>query len=324
MDINRDLSAPVPTTYHLSVQIIGSIRIQRGNTMVHPHELGGPKPRKILEILLLRLGTPVSKDRLIEMIWEGHPPAAALATLESYVSVLRRRLQPGLGKYGPLQTTPGGYLMDRSMVDLDVTRFNNLIAIAEQATLADSYPLLCQALEMAVAPLLGDELLPGWAEEERGFHTGRVTGARIRAAEAALKLGKFNEAVVWSRRAVIEDPLNESAWTLLITGLEEAGHYAECLRAYEQWRQALNRELGCEPGPALRAAHARLLQATAANSNELSDVLSALLMLNDRLSAGSSGSLGPITTTSASQIRASLEEAGKVVDSFLRRALAAC
>ena len=44
--------------------------------------------------LILHRGFPVSKDRLVSMLWEGSPPNGAKATLESYVCVLRKTLQP--------------------------------------------------------------------------------------------------------------------------------------------------------------------------------------------------------------------------------------
>ena len=52
----------------LDVRILGPLRIRRGGEVLEAGELGGPKPRQILEILLLNLGTPVSKDRLSHVL----------------------------------------------------------------------------------------------------------------------------------------------------------------------------------------------------------------------------------------------------------------
>ncbi|WP_219816560.1 hypothetical protein [Arthrobacter sp. Y81] len=51
----------------LDVSIPGPLTIRRGTKTLGAHELGGPKPRQILEILLLHLGAPVSKGRLINL-----------------------------------------------------------------------------------------------------------------------------------------------------------------------------------------------------------------------------------------------------------------
>lgn len=246
----------------LDVRIIGPLRIRRGETVLGYGELGGPKPRQIFELLLLNLGVPISKDRLIDILWAGQAPAEALPTLESYVSVLRRRLQPGRGKDGPLRTVTGGYMLDRALVDLDLDRFEALVRMAESAAPERAIVLLQEALDLAPAPLLGEELLPSWAESERTRHAACVLRARTLAAESALALGKTKLAVIWARDAVSDDPLSEQAWTALVLGLEGSGQPTEALRAFDQCRRIMDRELGCGPGAALQSIYARLLKAT--------------------------------------------------------------
>ncbi|MCY7288139.1 MAG: winged helix-turn-helix domain-containing protein [Cryobacterium sp.] len=314
---NEQLQLQTPIPAPLSISLLGTLRILRNGTLLGAHDLGGTKPRQILEILLLQLGRPVSKERLIELLWDGYPPGEALPTLESYVCVLRRHLQPGAGKAGPLQTVNGGYVIERSLVELDLDRFDTLYRHAQQSRAADALPLLREALLLAAAPLLGDELLPGWAAEERMAHSARVTAARILAAEAATVLFLSEEAVGWANQALVDDPLNEHAWTALILGLEQAGRPAEGLQAFERFRHALDRELGCAPGGILRAAQVRLLQATA--DGELSDVLAALLMLHDQHRRTTRSPNGATSLHVEVSARESLKAAGNVVDSFLRR-----
>ncbi|MCO4262566.1 response regulator [Pseudarthrobacter sp. MDT3-26] len=255
------LTGPGPG--RLDARIIGPLRIQRGDAVLGYGELGGPKPRQILELLLLNLGAPVSKDRLIDILWAGQAPPEALPTLESYVSVLRRHLQPGMGKDGPLRTVTGGYMLDRSLVDLDLDRFEALVRRAESAVPRRAIVLLQEALGLASAPLLGDELLPSWAEGERTRHAARVFHARILAAESALAVGRTRLAAAWAREAVADDPLSEQAWTALVLGLEQGGQPTEALRAFERCRRTMDREMGCAPGPVLRSIYARLLESTA-------------------------------------------------------------
>jgi DNA-binding response OmpR family regulator len=60
-----------------------------------PLELGGPQQRAVLAHLVLEAGRVVPVDRLISRVWGDEPPAAALGTLQSYISRLRRALEPG-------------------------------------------------------------------------------------------------------------------------------------------------------------------------------------------------------------------------------------
>ncbi|TFD07848.1 response regulator receiver protein [Cryobacterium sp. TMT1-2-2] len=311
---------------HLSVHVFGNLSVRRGSVVLHAHELGGPKPRQILEILLVHLGLPVSKDRLIELLWGASAPLEALPTLESYVSLLRRHLQPGAGKFGPLQTTTGGYVLDRELVDVDLDQFDILLQRAQKTIPGLAYPLLLRALDLAAAPLLGDELLPAWAMEARDLHAARLTSARILASETAAALHRIDDALDFANLALADEPLNERAWTALILGLETSGRHAEGLQAYNRCRRAMQDELGCAPGPILRAAQLRLLHATADGDGDLADVLSALLMLHDQLRLSPTNEPGHTATTTSSSrpepVADSLREATDVVTSFLRRAVA--
>lgn len=311
--MNKNTALPQP----MSVRLIGNLRIQRGEMVLGVENLGGPKPRQILEILLLHRGTPVSKDEIIDLLWEGQPPLEALPTLESYVSVVRRHIQPGQGRSGPLRTVTGGYVIDRSLVDVDLDRFEDLVHAADQAPSAKAYGLLCEALSLTEEPLLGDELTPEWIAAERELHANRVTAAKAHAAEVAAELGRSGEAIAWAQSALAGDQLNERAWTALILGMEQAGHYAEGLQAYEKCRRSLHRELGCAPGPFLRAAYARLLSATADAEGDLADALSALLFLHQQLSQG-----GKAAVPRERRDATSMWAAGKVLNNFMRKAMA--
>ncbi|MFC5930661.1 response regulator receiver protein [Cryobacterium melibiosiphilum] len=308
-----------PHTDRLTVHLFGALRVGLpGGRLLTARQLGGPKQRHILEILLLQLGTAVSKDRLIELLWAGTAPPEARPTLESYVSILRRHLQPGLGRSGPLRTTNGGYVMDPELIDLDLARFEALVQRSAQLQHPAALPLLRQALDLAAHPLLADEILTGWTTDARARVDARVTDVRILAAETALLVSASEDAATWARQALGGDPLNERAWLALILACEQAGRPAEGVRAYELCRDALGRELGCSPGPGLRAAQLRLLRATAECDDEFAQVMGALLLLNERTMGSSDLSAD---SDDLSIARMSRGEAGAVVSAFLRRTL---
>ena len=58
-------------------------------------ELGRPKQRALLAVLLVHANQVVALDRLIEELWGEEQPAQASASLQAYVSHLRRVLEPG-------------------------------------------------------------------------------------------------------------------------------------------------------------------------------------------------------------------------------------
>jgi DNA-binding SARP family transcriptional activator len=60
----------------------------------HPVDLGGPRQRAVLALLVAARGEVVPVDRLIDDLWRGEPPPKASASLQAYVSNLRRLLEP--------------------------------------------------------------------------------------------------------------------------------------------------------------------------------------------------------------------------------------
>jgi len=63
-------------------------------------DIGGPKQRALLVILLLSANVPVSRDVLVDRLWGEHPPSGAQHTLEVYVSRLRKTLEPSRARGG--------------------------------------------------------------------------------------------------------------------------------------------------------------------------------------------------------------------------------
>jgi DNA-binding SARP family transcriptional activator len=96
----------------IDIRLFGPTVISGAGTRLVGSDLGGSKPRQLLEMLALDLGTPIPKDLLAERLWDGRPPASYIATVESYVCSLRRRLGLVGGRRGPLATTHHGYLLD--------------------------------------------------------------------------------------------------------------------------------------------------------------------------------------------------------------------
>ena len=74
-------------------------------------DLGGLKQRSVLALLLINPNQPLTADRLIDELWQDTPPNRALATLQTYISNLRRSLEPDRKARQPsriLKTNGGG------------------------------------------------------------------------------------------------------------------------------------------------------------------------------------------------------------------------
>ena len=76
-------------TGQLRISLLGACTAASGDA---PLELGGPRQRAVLVLLVLARGEVVPVERLTEAVWGDRPPADAAGALQAYVSHLRRRL----------------------------------------------------------------------------------------------------------------------------------------------------------------------------------------------------------------------------------------
>ncbi len=93
--------------------------------------LGGSRQRGVLVLLLLHANEVVSADRLTDELWGDDPPQDAPAALQAHVSRLRKLLEPERdGQPRVIRTVPPGYLIEVRDDDLDLLRFQGLVAAA--------------------------------------------------------------------------------------------------------------------------------------------------------------------------------------------------
>ena len=117
--------------------------------------------------------------------------------------------------------------------------------------------------------IAGRRLLPEheapWIDEWRRRLDDVLDHALEAYAAACLGIGgaELAGAERASRRLIDRSPLRESGYRLLMDTLAVQGNVGEAMRVYDRVRRTLREELGIAPGPAIREAHAGLLnQAT--------------------------------------------------------------
>src|SRR6478735_1921660 len=75
----------------LRIRVLGTFEAEDESGAV---DLGGPRQRAVLALLLVAHGEVVPVDRLIDDLWHGAPPPRAVGALQAYISNLRRALEP--------------------------------------------------------------------------------------------------------------------------------------------------------------------------------------------------------------------------------------
>jgi DNA-binding SARP family transcriptional activator len=273
----------------LHVRLFGVTSVLDSTRVLGPADFGGLKPRRILEALALQRGHQVSKDRLADVLWGDRPPPDHMATLESYVSLLRRRLQPGTPpRHSAIRTVSRGYLLDPAVARTDLDVFDELMARADGRTDGSALRLLDRASALASTDLLASPDETPWAEPVRADYRERAVRAALRAGELALRDNDADSAARLGGRALSLDLLCEAAWRLVMRAHVATGSRDAALRAYRSCRQLLARDLGIEPAPETQAVLVDLVRGhhatppeddTVTNNADLGVVLDAALVL---------------------------------------------
>ena len=197
----------------------------------------------------------ISTDRLIDEVWGPTPPKTAGASLQNYVSRLRKAIGADL-----IVSQPAGYVLRVDPERFDLTRFERLTAEARGAEPRERAEKLRAALALWRGPALEDLAFESFARDE----VGRLEEARIAALEqridADLELGSAGELVRELEELVEAQPLRERFRAQLMLALYRSGRQADALEVYQDARRVLMDELGLEPSEELRALQQAILQ----------------------------------------------------------------
>lgn len=217
-------------------------------------EIAGHRQRALLAALAVS-GRPVSVSSLVDAVWGEDPPAQARATLQTYVSRLRRVLGRDAIHHGP-----AGYAL-APYVTTDLATIRSVVD--ELGTVADPGrrgALAEQALRCWQGPTLVE-----FADEE-WFRPIAVELEEMRrnlvelAAEAWIDDGQAQRAVTLLEPQVVAAPLREPTRVQLVRALHASGRVADALRAADDYRRRLREETGLRPGTGLTEAERHALE----------------------------------------------------------------
>jgi basic membrane lipoprotein Med (substrate-binding protein (PBP1-ABC) superfamily)/DNA-binding SARP family transcriptional activator len=245
-------------------QVLGPLQVTRDlqGAAAEEIELGPPKQRALLALLVLNAGQVVSTEAIIDSLWAQRAPRTAGHSVQVYVSELRRSLR-GPGREEPIETRGGGYRLTARDDEVDARQFERFVASGRRE-LAESRPdaavaSLAAGLALWRGPVLADLATADFVQP----HIQALDGLRLDAmeslAEARLATGDPDGALSVLTSTVSADPLREQPRALLMLALYRLGRQVEALRSYQQYSRLLADELGLDPSPALRRLQEQVL-----------------------------------------------------------------
>jgi DNA-binding SARP family transcriptional activator len=239
----------------LAFSLLGPVRAWRDGLEL---PLGSPQQRTTLAVLLLRGSRITTTEDLVDALWPDAPPEAAVGTVRTYLSRLRRTFDGA----AEIAWIAGGYQLDVPPESVDVWRFRRDTAAAAEARRTGAHAAAAGLLTDALALHRGTPLAG-----TTGFY---LAGQRARLAElcraatadlaaVTIELGRAADVIARLRGLVAESPISETYHGLLMTALCRAGRPADALAHYDQVRRVLAEQLGVRPSAELRDLHRRIL-----------------------------------------------------------------
>lgn len=220
----------------------------------------------VLARLMLTPDQMVTMGQLVESVWDGDEPAQPHIAIRSYVSNLRRAIEPNRRRRAAnscLASAPPGYRLAIDPHSVDWVRFEHLVNEGRAELEADRSTHSVAKIRTALELWSGDPCA-GLPESHTFLaHRGRLIKLRETAIEllfeALLRQGDHPTVAAEVEAAIDENPLRERLTELGMMAFYRAGRQSEALALGQQLRTRLLEELGINPSPSIEEMELKIL-----------------------------------------------------------------
>jgi DNA-binding SARP family transcriptional activator/DNA-binding beta-propeller fold protein YncE len=225
----------------MQFRILGPLEIEGDQGPITLHR---GKEQALLGYMLLNPDELLASERLIDELWDEHPPPTASKILQNAISRLRKALGDGR-----IETRPPGYVFHLNDRELDVDEFERLANAGRPR----------DALALWRGPPLVELREERFADDARRRLDERRLAVLEQRIDADLAARRHDQLIPELEALVAAHPLRERLHAQLMRALYGAGRQADALDAYQRARRTLNDELGLEPGPELHDLERKIL-----------------------------------------------------------------
>ncbi|MDX3639815.1 BTAD domain-containing putative transcriptional regulator [Streptomyces sp. MB09-02B] len=245
----------------LRVGVLGPLTLRVSGA---PVDVAAAKQRDLLGLLALQPGVSVGQDELVDILWDGSPPATCVNLVHTYVARLRRLLAPAAGARAAsdavLRRTRTGYQLSLEQGQSDAAEFTGIALATADDTPRETVLRASTGLGLWRGAVLAD------APHSVREHPAAVSLTRLRMslvqayADGALTLGRPADALHELQKAADLDPMHEGVHARMMLALAASGQQAAALGLFGMLRTRLDDQLGVAPGPEVTEAHLRVLR----------------------------------------------------------------
>ena len=243
----------------LVIRLLGGFALRRGSWDVEDSAWDRRIAQRLVHYLLVKRGTLVPDDLLLEAFWPDTAEASARRSLKVAVSCARAVLDvpDAPSVITSAQRTLGMRLREADSVDVDLFEHASQEGLAAEG--GERRRLLERAAALWTGEPLPEERYTDWAIAWRDSLIARYADV-LRGLVAACHDDGDHAAATQAARSLVEvDGLDEGAHRDLIRAYARSGRRAHALRQYLECRRTLIDELGMEPGQETSDLQRRIL-----------------------------------------------------------------
>lgn len=238
----------------LSISVLGPIVVRSGGSEI---DLGGPKQRTVLAMLVANPGDFVGAGKILTAVWGEDAPESHRRSLQTYVSNLRALLDVQIARAGD------GYRLEIDDSQVDALVFDNTLQTATELISTDPQTASDQ-LRQALGLWRGRPYSDVDEVESLQWEIRRLEDLRLSAVEARvdadLAAGRHHNILPEIGALAEEHPLREKFRAQHMLALYRSGRQAEALRAFQRTKDYLAEEMGIEPSLELQELELAILQ----------------------------------------------------------------
>ncbi len=250
-----------PAAPALRIVSFGTFRVETDGRAIPTAAWRGALSQRLLQRLLIAGERPLSREQLTVDFWPDASVAAGRGNLRVALTRLRHALEPGRTPGDPEKwlQIEGDHIGIRrqALESWDVTEWLSWLDRAQPCEDEVSLDFACRVVRAYRGPVFPDTL-DDWALAHRAEIERRFARVATASAEALLERERVDEADEMADCLLVQDPADERAWCLRVRAEAARGDRRAAIRAIDQARDALERELGVEPGSELRALRLQL------------------------------------------------------------------
>jgi DNA-binding SARP family transcriptional activator len=245
----------------VEVRLLGGLHVVRPDgRAVREKELRTAKSADLLRLLALSSGRPVSVGSALDKFWPEVEESRAKASLRTALTHIRG----AIGRHSIVRSK-AGLVLDNAWVDVTAYRMlaGDARLCARTGRHADLVRLARESESLYTADFEAFDDDAPWAIGARHSLIDLRKGLLTDAAESAVELRWFRDAVDFAETAIAIDPSLERAYRALMRAYAGLGETERALRAYERCRENVSSTMGADPSSQTAAVHLQILSGPA-------------------------------------------------------------